>query len=1260
MDLSINNISKANLQKVGFKGLKGDYSKENSPVYKFVAPPHSKNEDVYLEIVPVYLDGNEYKAECDFELEKFHNDLVEIYQEDSNINAFAYRYKIVDSNNNQRYVTDGARTSVIEVDGRRMNLNVVECSNGFGITPKGGSMRHSFVDSDAILDSKGKLKVQDKEFVRNHFNKLGGSIKGLTYLLTQTNELDPYRYIISTPDIGADPMSSHKYWPANQYQCTNVQDFKDFNFELFKRGKGYVADGAFTSQGIQSPMLQHALKWGEESPFYDILKINGNVALGILPNASIDDEINIYNYIGVKLVNGKGEGYNPEKPTYIQFYDTRLASDEAIKSNELIKAYDKIPQDNYDFSTHQDSILPYSFEIDPTDVSKTSAFKNSRYVLVKDIKNLNDFLTFDHYKIADKEHASGATYWVGNVDIIKMNLSNPSVDQNREGLVNARNYLYGVAGFWTEMVQSDLILRTAQMSDTEKQLVALRNGILNERFEELRNSLNKDMNYMVLKQNKTVKDYISEFPLQSIEVSPELTAIFAQPQFLEEFLDEKTFNKLNELTEGVVSSIIPEQYSENEEYKTYVVKTYANQILKNIFIKALNPNAISDDGEIKFEELKNVTLKSLQTINPSSVEAERRNIINVLKKRVANIQKEDINVSGSQKLNQITLNDFKLAELIVEQGKGGLNWRFDAAKDIADLDAVSNNDVSSEFVWEGDKNYPGIKTFWKEFIDEIKKYNPASYVVCELTNVSGKEVDFIEGIGATTTSNYSEYFNNLSKFVGVNPEEGYNPGDNIGNINFLKSQTAQMFKYTPDNVLLSHVFVDNHDKPRLLHTLPLDMELFLKGRLTPQELKTPQIKELIGTTKVADKVSSRAVAVGLMYKKAIDETYRNDFNTKKALNESLRNLVLGKSSLNDEMNFKKALAFANRPYEVTVRDIFKGAGLNDRDDEIQQLHWNIMKNPALQMERLWQVMNAVLGVPTLFNGTEFLQTGYEEFTKNVDLGNRNQILHELKDSEIGGYKDYFNKMRAISGISLMPQLTALKNGFPVLLEVQHYNFNGESTISQGAFDYFVKQLKEFFNKGNNIDKEFKYLNDIKNNPQEFSRHLKNDLGIDESYDNHNNFKKVISALEKVSKGKIEANNAISNKSGIAGKTKPVEIFPIYKYDERGSKVLSLISNLGVDNVLSCKQNLEPDIHFDIQSLDLRDEKGRCPFEDGTILKKISYNKKTGQYEIDNTEYKVSGGCLKNITLDDTVTTFCVPNQALEYPKYIASLYNGLK
>ena len=55
MDFSINKI-KQTKNNVNFKGLEGAYNVNSTPVFKFIAPPHKKNEKVFLEITPLQPD----------------------------------------------------------------------------------------------------------------------------------------------------------------------------------------------------------------------------------------------------------------------------------------------------------------------------------------------------------------------------------------------------------------------------------------------------------------------------------------------------------------------------------------------------------------------------------------------------------------------------------------------------------------------------------------------------------------------------------------------------------------------------------------------------------------------------------------------------------------------------------------------------------------------------------------------------------------------------------------------------------------------------------------------------------------------------------------------------------------------------------------------------------------------------------------------------------------------------------------------------
>ncbi len=1057
MDLSVNKIIKSN-NKINFKGLKSGYLKDNTPVYRFYAPPfYSKKEKVMLEFVFLQKDKNtnQYIVPRDGHFTfKFNGDEpIEIYQKNLKdaTDAFGYRYVITNTeDNSKRYITDDTTS----IDG----FNIIEQGDNYGITPKTGPMYHAFIDANTVLEFNKKLnkytqKSKNTEFVRNHFNKLGGSLEGLTYLLEETHELDPYRYIMTNPYFGLDKLSSHGYWPNNQYQCRDIDAFKDLIFKMYKKGKGYVADGAFTSQGLQSPMVQHVMKWGEESPFYNMLKIDSKLNLGILPDRSFDDEIGQLDFIAAKLINNPlTSEYDRTKPTYMQLFDTRLASEELQNSNELIESYDTNPEDHYDITTHQDSVIPYYFEIDKNDFKKLEYFKNgNRTILLDDIDYLDDFLTFKNYKITTKANASGANFWDGNRDIIKMNLSNPSGDfANKKGFFDARNYLLNVASFWTEAIQSDLILKTALMNEAERKQTAQANGISNEKYEALKSSLSS-LKYPVLEQNKTIYDYVEEFPLQSIETSPDLSAIFSEPEFNGELLKKNTLDVIADMVKSTLQAVTPNEFKNNKEYKTYLTKLYAPMIIKNIYVSALCPKAVDEKGNINRDVLKDISIYSLGANNAYDVNAERNIVINKIKNGLnfVDLASTRDKIEKDIKGKGLALDDFKLAEAIVLQGRAGLNWRFDAAKDIGDLDKVDKNGgygtSSFDYIWYGDKVIPGVVDFWSDFIHNIKKYNPAAYNIAEVTcigdftsdNAAKVEADFLNKTGATTSSNYSYYFNNLSEFVGVNPEEAKKtPEDWAGNIQKLRGKIEEFLQTAqPNTAILNHMFTDNHDKPHMLHTLPLNMPLFFNGN---DELCTDDEKQII-TKLIENKnlgdVCPQAVAVGLiMYKQIENSNYDNSVKDK--LKQSLINLVNGYKGDSKKYNYRRALAFGTLPYEITIRDMFKGAGIED-EEKILDFHFNMLEKSIKREVILWDMMNAIVGVPTLYNGEEFFQTGYETPGKNKYVGNRNEVLHELKNDK--RYKKYYDKIQKITDLYKEAGMSAIRDGFSAILDDQCNN-----------------------------------------------------------------------------------------------------------------------------------------------------------------------------------------------------------------------------
>lgn len=1153
MDLSINNIQLNKKNNVSFKGMMGEYSKDTVPVYKFTAPIHKKDEKVTLEIA--FLERNEDTAQfCmpenaqiysfDFPIEKsnvYANErTLEIPQEvlKAKSDAFGYRFKITPKDGEPYYALDPFKSIKIAGNGKNAQdrMNVIEHGRFYGISPKGGTMRHSFLDADVRVDVKtGEKLAQNKDFVRNHFNKLGGSIAGLNWLLKNTDELDPYTYFMTTPDIGADKVSSHRYWPSNHYQCSDLEMFKDFNFELFKRGKGYVADGAFTSQGLQSPLVQHVLKWGEQSPFYHWLKIDGIPSLGVLPDFSEIDGVNPYEHIGIRLINGKGANYDKTKPTYIQFYDNRLLSEDKIKSNELQFNYDiNDVEDIYEITSHQDSVQPYAFEIDPND-KKLKVFKDGNSILLSEIakkQKLGDFLSFSKFKIVEKNKVGGDTCWDGNVDIIKMNLSNPTNNpKNIQGYRDARQYLLGVATYWTKAIQAHLILETALSGENDIRKFAKNNGI-DEKFDDIYKSV-QNGTFVSSVKNEDSASLIRQFPLQTLETSEELSAIFAQKEFGQELFTADTLKKIAKKFDEVIDAA---SFGEEEQFQAYIKRAYGNEILRYIFVSAIAPEAIEGDS-INLDKLKQVTLKSLEEHKSLSVQEERAQVIEKIQKGLDSVNLTALSNKISAQTSSIQLEDFQLAEAIVLQGKGGLNWRFDAAKDIGDLDAVRNGEEFDK-IWNGSKEFPGVQDFWAEYVENIRKYNPAAYVINEVTTLGdfydwkkdasmrrfdnklanayyalsdaekenyenhvpyAKQVQFLNQTNSTTTSEYDKGFNKFSEFAGVNPENKVSIRDysgtvrNAGNLNVLKGAMDSLMNYNqPNSAIYSHMFVSNHDKPSVLHTLPLNMLIFMaedleKSMYLLDSADKKLIKKLIGDNPNYKKVCPKAVGVGLAMLKVIEKLQTNPpqginkISSEQAqkLEEQLVLLVNGQKTKTSAHSFKRAEAFAVKPYEITIKDLIQRAkiALDDEtlDEMTKDFHYTMMEDSMSYFEKMWQVMNACVGVPTMYGGNEFVQTGYETPSKNIYLGIRNEVLHDLKNDK--RYSSYFNKMQEISSMYKKPELSALRDGTPIscqmlgeTADIQRQiddlvkTIANEAGINDEKLQYFVNKTNEYLKK----------------------------------------------------------------------------------------------------------------------------------------------------------------------------------------------------
>ena len=587
MKLQAINSAKINpVKSTSFKGYETKVKNDGERIVEFYAPPYDKEQySATLEIVPltqnyegVWQVADNTKFPCKSKLDENGKETGKFELSEERIAAFvvgnnvsgpkAFGYRFVYDAIDGDYPQLTALEPGLKTNNGKVDANVGEDKiynvyiDKIGSVKKNGPMYHMLPDS--YYNVKWAKNPPAKSEIRNHVNMFGGNIEGIIEQV-KAGKLDNYGLLMTTPLFGQDEISSHGYWPTNPYQISstrgNLQDFKNLNFELYKRGVQYVADGAFTSQGILSPFIQHVIKHGKDSQYADFFKIDNStnaetgtfkLYIPILPDTDVDLQ-----NIRYRIVEKGSE-------KYIQFYDKRLVKPEDLANkNELIKSYDpelvkKFPNIN----THEHSITPYYFNI----TNETNKNISENIIPNKDEPISDLGVHFNNFAVVRKSDARGVNFWDGNLDLIKMNTSNKQV----------REYLYNIANYWTKTIANTLLVQTATLNATpegkeEVKQIALKNGISEADFEEIKNNIENDDYYLETFENlaeveNLIQKEILKFPVESIELAPEITAVLASPSMVARTPEALSDAKLSKYYEQVIQNVNTVLQQLNAEY----------------------------------------------------------------------------------------------------------------------------------------------------------------------------------------------------------------------------------------------------------------------------------------------------------------------------------------------------------------------------------------------------------------------------------------------------------------------------------------------------------------------------------------------------------------------------------------------------------------------------------------------------------------------------------------------------------------------
>ncbi|MDD3237720.1 MAG: alpha-amylase family glycosyl hydrolase [Candidatus Gastranaerophilales bacterium] len=1100
--------------------------------------------------------------------------------------AFAYRYVLTDKNdeNNKKFAFDPGyviEDKRIEHSDDAAKLNVV-LNNG-AVINRPGKMQLVMLDQynpgytrekDGKISYSEALRANALASTRTHTNKLGGNFAGLIQKLDKL-EKEGYTRIVGMP-VTKDTVSSHLYWTQNAYQLApqlgDMNDYKDLQKEMFKRGINWVSDAALVNEGLEGIHFTDVLKWGKDSPFYNWFKINGLndgvMAMGVLPKQA--------DYLGYKVVNSPFElgntskankEYDVKKPTYVQFFDTRLADKKQMTDNNLINTYAKNNTDNnYDITAHDDTVYPYSFEVKPEqlkqNIDKYIAL-NGKDASLQSMDAVKNIMQFDNFKI-DQKNEGGFVAWDGNVDIAKLNFSYGTEDVKKyvdslpkeerkeameameEGVWAVQDYALSSGKYWTQLTADTTTSYAASLLRGVKEPSAkaymqkiqdeVKAGNLPKSSIEamtspvIRNIINGRYESKTLESNDTVINTLAkkimDYPLEALPANNDLLAVLTSPYIAKRASNkdelgvsrfdlyqkgnpnlkpkyQQIYDKADSFLANDIASFsikilkglgmdLSDGSSPNALGK-FVIKDVMDDVTQYALIKSIAPNApieFDKNGELDLSKINpaDITLGSLG-IDMNSPEENADALIDKMSENFAKISDEDkkeLTAALKKRLKGADVNSYLLAEALVDRTETGLNWRIDAAKDVAPIDSVRNGtDGAGE-------TFDKAIDFWKAYNKAVTEVNPHSYTAAEITdleqlfnkNPDGRfsgpwdaEAKFIRDTGITTTANYTYFFSSVPELFNKSAETGEtnskygNPVETRKNLIEGWSENPGFFYQTPlEGVLHSYTFVGNHDKPRILHSLALDMGLFYSPMTDANDQKIAA--EVLGKDDISinyDKVSSPAIAMGKALKDglaqaAADKSLKNTLNDdiKASLDKAIAEIASGK--------FKgekfKPDAFGARPVDKALDNVFEqaksnGLKINEKDEKIikDAVFNNVMKPAFEKNYSIYKMMVTLPGDVTDFGGDKIGTTGYETKAKNYYQQNRNTLVWERTDPKNQKYYNeevakYEKKMNAILDYRNKPELAPLNDGIPVSLpmdndtySVLRYNDKGQAVIT---------------------------------------------------------------------------------------------------------------------------------------------------------------------------------------------------------------------
>ncbi|MFN8615037.1 MAG: hypothetical protein U0003_03900 [Vampirovibrionales bacterium] len=640
-----------------------------------------------------------------------------------------------------------------------------------------GSMLYLYPDSLVAANEKN-----DSLAVTDAFTVHGGTAQGAFDRLEAVIQ-DPISQdrtqalgaVMLTP-LSGDWVSSHHYWTADPFGSVwRDADLKRLMQYQIQDGIKVFFDAAFVNHGIQSPQYQSLLMHGSRSPYwrwyffdrndqgkpssqpFPSLLSDSKPVLGVLPLASdgysVDWDAFMLRIVNNPLATEEGETpYNPNRPTFIQLEPTK--SKRRWRSNTA-------------------SVYRYTLPIASVPRFKNQLLQlNAKGVLPQSKEWKQALLDQPNAAMASPVHDNSGEGWDGKTHAKRLNLNHPHVRQQAQQALE----------FWTRRADLQWLLlpltevltqakvgkktwlqAISQLVDQKQLASRIAQGLPDSALLPKKRFLQEP-----LEQGRDLARLFPPvaLPLNHSDPEQDLTfvkATLGHPHFNQQVLEHRGwrqplakllspvlwllkqfsltqpwFKHLNDwlnretvaygVGEAIVQAVALLDEETRQKFLEPSLQEAALMTLAPLIWRQLLTGQSSDAVKAMGSGMDRLVGKALCWEPDVAMPVFRR----AMQGQIKAINPQVLAQSITQTLKSTTAEAATVARYLMTQGEMGLNWRLDAAVDIANTTAIRNTPSGGrrdEVFWQ---EMRWVKETWAQLLSGARKIFPKAVITAEL------------------------------------------------------------------------------------------------------------------------------------------------------------------------------------------------------------------------------------------------------------------------------------------------------------------------------------------------------------------------------------------------------------------------------------------------------------------------------------------------------------------------------------------------